>query len=310
VFKVLRFAKKHDDWNCIADWIDRIDPDSLSDKPIKTEDIRDGWSDQEIWYNLKINCYLEHNDPGSALTLCTSLEGKYPKNAKFFSRLKALSYRHLKKYDESIEIYKTLCTRRRPDWWLLHEYGKVLMDANKEQEALEKLCNASLLNSKLTMSIKLYQDIGKVFSHFNQKKDAFYHYLLVKLIRMENNWPVSLILNSELQILEKELDIINIPQDTNSCLKICREIWLKHTENSNNGGEKREIKRNLRGKISIALSKPICFINLKDGFSAICFRNDLPNSILNDDIVEFDAEPSFDKKKNCDSWRAVRVHKV
>ncbi len=310
VFKVLKFAKKHGDWDCIADWVDKIDPASLSDKPIKIEDGREGWCDQEIWHNFKINSLLEHNDPDSALSQCIALEGKYPKNAKFFSRLKALSYRHLKKYDESIAIYQKLCSIRRPDWWLLHEYGKVLNDSDNKKDALQKFCQAALLCSKLTMLVKLFQDIGDLCVHFNQKEEALYHYQLVKLIRLENNWPIPSIINSSLQALEKENSSINVPQNTSSCLIACKKLWLQQLEGSNFSGSKREFKKGLRGKISIVSDRPICFINSKEELSAICFQNELPSSVLNGDIVFFDAEPSFDKKKNCESWRAVRVRKI
>lgn len=310
VFKVLKYAKKHDDWDCIATWIDKLDPTSLSDKPIKIAEGRDGWCDQEIWYNYKINSLLEHNDPELALAQCTALEGKYPKNAKFFIRLKALSYRYLKKFDESIELYKKLCTTRRPDWWLLHEYGKVLVDADKKEDALKIFCQAALLSSKLQMLVKLFQDIGDLCIHFSQKEDALCHYRLVAFIRTENGWPISSDLNSKIQIIDKECSSLGPPSDISSCLKACKDSWFRHVGTPDNSSQKRAIKKSIRGKISIAAGRPLCFINTREGLSAICFQNEISSSIKNGDIVLFDAEPSFDKKKNCESWRAIQVRKT
>ena len=63
----------------------------------------------------------------------------------------------------------------------------------------------------------------------------------------------------------------------------------------------------LIGKLTILKNKPFCFINTKDGLSAICFQNDFQDDIQDGEIVIFDAISSFDKKKNRDSWKAIKI---
>jgi len=160
------------------------------------------------------------------------------------------------------------------------------------------------------MLVKLFQDIGELCVHFGQKEMALLHFQLVRLIRTENNWPIPPSLDSAIQIIEKENPSISVPQEISSCLRECKKLWLQQDRDSANSNSKREVKKDIRGRISIVSNRPICFINSRDGLSAICFQNELQSAIQNDDIVLFDAEPSFDRKKNCESWRAVRVRRT
>jgi len=50
-----------------------------------------------------------------------------------------------------------------------------------------------------------------------------------------------------------------------------------------------------------------CFIVSKTGDSYFCFKADLPEDITDKAILVFDAIPSFDKKKNKQSWKAINI---
>ena len=63
------------------------------------------------------------------------------------------------------------------------------------------------------------------------------------------------------------------------------------------------------GRFSTSKNESFGFINAKNGISAICFTRDLPENINNGDEVIFDAIPSFDKKKNKESWKVVKITK-
>jgi hypothetical protein len=62
------------------------------------------------------------------------------------------------------------------------------------------------------------------------------------------------------------------------------------------------------GKISLGRDdRPYCFINTDDGQSFFCSKSLLPSNIMDGDEVCFDANPSFDKKKNKESWKASNI---
>jgi len=62
------------------------------------------------------------------------------------------------------------------------------------------------------------------------------------------------------------------------------------------------------GKVSLGLRDlPFCFINSKDGQSFFCSKTDLPPDVREGGELVFDAIPSFDKKKNQESWKASNI---
>lgn len=76
------------------------------------------------------------------------------------------------------------------------------------------------------------------------------------------------------------------------------------------GTDERRWRAGLRGKISIVPGRRACFMNCKDGLSAICMSEEIPPGVTNGEMVRFDAVPSFDKKKNRESWRAKNIQKA
>jgi hypothetical protein len=97
------------------------------------------------------------------------------------------------------------------------------------------------------------------------------------------------------------------PKDKTEALSFCKKIWF------NNGSKKRNKKsrgmKNLHGKVSMIRNRAFCFINTRDGISAICYKSDLKFDLYEGDSVIFDVTPSYDAKKKKDSWKAIEVRK-
>jgi hypothetical protein len=71
-------------------------------------------------------------------------------------------------------------------------------------------------------------------------------------------------------------------------------------------GEK--MRRALQGRLTMGHSdKPFCFISSEGRDSYFCLKADLPKNIADGTVLIFDAVPSFDKKKNKHSWKAVNI---
>ncbi len=126
VFKVLKSAKASNDWETINEWVVRINPNSLSTEPMTDSSGRNGWSDQSLWYNYRINGLVKKGDPNEAIVLVDKNLEYFPRQQKFFLRLKALAYLLLDNLTEAEKVYQNLCSSSKPDWWLLHEYAKVV----------------------------------------------------------------------------------------------------------------------------------------------------------------------------------------
>lgn len=69
VFKVLKSAKASKDWGIVNDWIVKLNPKSLSTEQMVDSSGREGWSDQSLWYNYRINGLLEKENQNEAIAL-------------------------------------------------------------------------------------------------------------------------------------------------------------------------------------------------------------------------------------------------
>ena len=53
--------------------------------------------------------------------------------------------------------------------------------------------------------------------------------------------------------------------------------------------------------------KAFCFVQTPDGESFFCLKKQLPPVVTDGGTVTFDAVPSFDKKKNRETWRVKGI---
>lgn len=312
VFKVLKSAKTSNDWETVNKWVIKLDPETLSTEPMTDSSGREGWSDQSLWYNYRIKGFLENGNPNDAIVLIDKVSERFPKQRKFFLRLKALAHFKLGNLTEAEKIYQNLCSGYKPDWWLLHEYAKVVRYTGRKEDALRLMYKAANVHSKLETMVSLFEDIGMLCKEMGENEEALSHLILCKNIRYEKNWSVSdSVLNS---ILELNKVIVNYiePSSTKEALRICQNCWKNSPgeENVSKGRshEKRNVRKGLIGKLNLGnTSQPFCFIIAENDDSFFCFKSDLPHSIEEGDRVTFDAIPSFDKKKNKESWKASNI---
>jgi len=312
VFKVLKSAKSSNDWGTVNEWAVKLDPKSLSTKPMVDSSGREGWSDQSLWYNYRINGLLEKGNPNEAIALVDEISERFPKQKKFFIRLKALAYHHLGNLPEAESVYQSLCNDYKSDWWLIHEYAKVVRDSGRREDALKLMYRAANSNSKLQIMVGLFEDIGILCKEMGKNEEAITHLILCKKIRYENNWSVpDTVLNSIIE-LNKSLENYIEPNSVKDILEICRSYWKKSlgegSASKDLSQNKRKIRKDLTGKVNLGnIDRPFCFIFTKDDETIFCFKYDLPPDTKNGDRIIFDATPSFDKKKNKESWKASNI---
>jgi len=244
-----------------------------------------------------------------SITLADKAIQLFPKQRKFFLRLKALSYFQLGSPNEAAEIYNTLCNRVKADWWLLHEYAKVLQAQGHDEDALKLMFQAACSYYKLESMVTLFIDIGQLCYKMEKYKEARAHLVLCKYVRESRGWGIPEQITSSINTINQLLKDSG-PSSQREAYEICRSEWAQsigEEDSRQNLNNKREAKHGLIGKVSsIKVERPFCFIITSDD-SFFCRNSELPPSINNGDEVLFDAIPSYDKKKEKESWRAVNI---
>lgn len=312
VFKVLKSAKSSGDWKTVDKWVIKLDPEALSTEPMTDSSGREGWSNQSLWYNYRIKSLIETGSRNEAIALVDKVLERFPKQRKFFLRLKALAYFKLGNLTEAEKIYQDLCSGYKPDWWLLHEYAKIVRATGQKENALRLMFKAANSQSKLETMVSLFEDIGKLCKEIGKNEEALNHLVLCKNIRYEKHWSVSdSVLNSIIELNELIADYTE-PSSTKEALRVCQNYWKNSLgDESNSRGksyDKRTIRKGLTGILNLGKDNhPFCFIIAENNDSFFCFKSDLPHIVKDGDRVAFDAIPSFDKKKNKESWKASNI---
>jgi len=311
VRRVLKVAKLRNRWDIVSKWIERVNPDELSTTPMKDDRGRDGWSEQSIWHNYRIRSEIEIGDRQQAIVGAQRAIGLFPQQAKFFKRLEALGNFRLGRLVEAELLYSKLIGGRS-DWWILNEHARVLRDLGKLQEAVGLMCKAALSNKKLELLVTLFSEIGFLCHKIELKQDARNHLVLCKHVREEQGWSIPQAVSSVIAELDRELSDIAGPRDLNSALAECEKFWRRTVGDQNDSREPflkgREAKKMLKGKLKMGpTERPYCFILSDARESYFCRKSDLPKGATDGATLQFDAMPSFDKKKNQESWKAVKV---
>lgn len=310
VFRVLKAAKAAGDWRTVDEWTNKLNPEALSNDPMTDDEGREGWSDQSLWYNYKTRALVETDKAEEVLEFIDKVINKFPRQKKFFLRLKALSLHKLGKLDDAHEIYRSLCNVRRPDWWLLHEYAKVLNDKGEKEEAYKVMCQAAVSHKKLETMVTLFKEMGLLCKETGRTKEARAHLLLSSLIRNEQGWSIPESISDTITELNSVLTNENAPSSVREALNMCRETWhdISGVKADRAAIRQRKPKRGLTGKLLLGKPDvPFCFIRGNDNVSYFCQKSDLPAGIVDGEVVSFTALPSFDKKKNTESWKAVDI---
>lgn len=315
VRRVLKTAKSKKRWDIVAEWIKLVNPDDLSTEPMKDDRGRDGWCEQAVWYNFRIRSMLEVGDKDEAIKLASRAAILFPQQAKFFKRLEALTNFRLSRLDEAEGLYNKLGTAGRSDWWILHKHAEVLREQGKRQEALALMCKAALSNKKLELLVSLFSDIGFLCHKTELKQDARNHLVLCRHVREEQGWSIPQAVNSVIAELDRELSDFAGPRDLNSALAECEKFWRRTVGDQNDFREPfvkgREVKKMLKGKLKMGPpERPYCFLLSDTRESYFCRKSDLPEGATDGVMLQFDAMPSFDKKKNQESWKAINVRSM
>lgn len=211
---------------------------------------------------------------------------------------------------EAEECYKGLCDVRHPDWWLLHEYAKVIKDKGDKDEAFKLMCRAAVSNSKLDLMVTLFMEMGLFCMEIGKKKMARAHLTLSSLVRAERGWSIPEVISTSLSELNSVIGNDTCPLTIQETLARCRTEWesILGSNSSRSSEQQRKPRRGIVGKVLLGdVTRQFCFIKDDCNESYFCLKSDLPEGVKDGEALSFTALPSFDKKKNKESWKAVDI---
>ena len=305
-FKLLKLADNQENWQNVINWLNKVNPGNLSKDFIKGTK----WSDKSQWkYNyyktlLKIGQYEEII---SDIDECIN---EFPHIKEFFLNLKAKSFKEADRYEDSAKIYEELLKYKK-EWWINKNYADLLLKMNLKDNALKMFYRAAILNKSMKMMVKIYQRIGNLCVELGKDKEALCHFILSKLIREKEGWTVPDDIEPSIKQLSGSFPDISNLSSINQIFSHCQEFWEAEGNNKTKIQKmEKSKKKTFMGVLNLGhQNRPFCFINTKKE-SIICDKSILPSNLKDNDQVKCEAIPSYDKKKQKESWKAIKVEKI
>jgi len=309
-FAVAKKAKNADRWDIAGQWIEKVNPDALSGESMRGESGREGWSDKSLWHNYRVRALVETGRHREALPLAEKAIAGFPAQRRFFLRLKALALHGLGDTDSALDIYQSLCAGGRADWWMVGEYGRMLVDAGKPSEGIPVLAAAAQCRAPLDLKVKLVSDLGNAAYAEGQPRAALCHFLLCRSIRTRRNWSVPDELARRIEEITGQGDFAELlRQNEEELLRECQNIWARLARPERSVQRpRRNPRKGMIGAVRLGPSeRPFCYIVAAGGESVFAWKQDLPVGLSDGAVVDFTASPSYDKKKGRESWKASDV---
>ncbi len=304
---VMKVAKQKGQWATVLSWANRIDPSVLSSTP-KSMGKRQGMAEKEVWYINKSRALYELGKYREAREAALAGLNDYPKSF-FLARTAALALAYSppqgQHTQEALQELENLLDHPRADWYLKADLAQVAMLAGHLQKA-QRFIGQALLETKQDPKymLKGFKTVAELALSIGDPITAFFHLELIKQVRNREGWEVS----DKLQLLERkvikaltmqDVEKPTLPESFQALLKMCRDTWRAWAV----AGERR-----FTGTIKV-LKGNFGFIARDDAPEDVfVLVRDLPKRARREGArVEFSITKSFDRKKNRDSVRAVRI---
>lgn len=314
--QIIKQGKKvnNPNWIVIAKFAEMVDSSTLSEEKTKSSEGKKIMSEKEGWFINASRSYYETNQFKKAVTTAKQGLEVFPKNF-FLQRTIALSTSALGDSQKAVEIMRSIVTHPRSDWYVYGELAKMELDVKNYPEAHKWVCKTLNTPQEDKFKVKNFELIAEVLFHLQKPQEAMAFLAFARSIREELGWQIPPTLLALENLFKSEIPdyenlIQNIPSDPKKLTTICRSYWVdenKATNTSPNTSERH------RGKVtSFNPERNYAFIEPDDGSnSIIVYSNDLPeNCAFSGAKVEYSRIPSFDKKKNRESFKAVNLRKL
>ena len=285
----------------IDKYLSLLNPSILSDIPkrisLQGKD-REIESDREKWYSLKSNILIQKKDYRTCISICKealNLISKLHHDNDIWFRYRIATSEFKLGNDEEAEkqLKKILITKEH--WIIYNGLFDIYRKQGKSELALKFACKAMLAQGEYKSKVNLLENISDFLLETSGMDEASYwHILLAKSLRVENNWRVT-------QELNKKVDCFQFETvDTKKLINNLLKFWKK---NRNRGEVLYE------GTINIILpNKKDGFIKCIDG-NTYYFRGNSVNykGYGCNQKVTFYFKDGFDKKKQRPTKQAYDI---
>ena len=303
VIPVIRLAKQRNKWDLVRKWCDFLNPDSLEDQPRKIAG-RLGKSERESWYFAKVKALLEMQQWEDALSSASQAATSYPREINF-RRWAALALAGKGDIAEAIHLLQNIILKDRSEWFLLQDLCELHLQNKDLDAALRNGCRAALDCHDDMMKVSLYLLLATTGFHMFQNEFAFRHLILAKTIRERKGWSIP----GNMQTLEgvirsrfndEKITLPMIPESVREQVFACTKLWREAAY----VGLPRQ-----SGVVDFSPGdRAFDWIQVEDGQRIFVLRNDLPPAARTKGVfVNFAMEPSFDRKRQHSTVRAVNV---
>lgn len=311
IFSIVKEAKAKHDWKAVNEWIVQIPIETLNEVPFTDAKGRPGWNELAMWYHYRILGLIEIKDYKQAENFLETIKDRFPKQRKFFKRLRALLMLRSEKFKEAKILYKELISIYK-DWWILQEYAQALYSLNEIDQSLTFFSKSALMGPVDEMKLSIINDIGIAYKQIKNEKEALIHFLLIRSIRDSKGWRIPEDISENIKNFSSSFpELLQLKKD--QLIDECKKIWnLKSAQSfdPNISQKQLEFKTNLRGTVLLDnfQQRQFCNVASIEGTKYFCFKSDLPNDIENRAEVIFDIKKSFDKRGR-ESWKAINIRK-
>jgi tetratricopeptide (TPR) repeat protein len=264
-------------------------------------------SDRELWYIRHSRALLELDNHQEARQLAQKGLSEFP-NELYLARTAALAMAASGDLETGAKELRPLLHHPRADAYLKADLGELEFKLGNLDEAHRLLREAVLNPQEDKYKLSNFLTLASVSLAERKPIAAAECLALAKAVRQKEEWaiPAQLIqLEQETQKMlnEQGLEWPQLPQDIKSLSRLCAQHWKTESV----AGLKRTVGRVGR----IAPEKKHTFLHRADGEKPVfVLLRDLPKGCIEGDRVDFALKPSFDRKKNEESFQATDIKRV
>jgi cold shock CspA family protein len=307
VFTVMGVAKTKGQWRLLSNWCDLLDPCQLTaeSKPSHNGNMP---SDRERWYFAKLKALLHMAEWHLAAELAEHACSEFPHNPDF-RRWQANSWAGLGRVREALDLLDSL--RPRIAWYALADMARYSFELEDVEGAWTLGEEAAAAVGQDSAKVNLWELMSKTALALGRAEVALVHAGLMAAVRREQDWPLR---PSQQELLLRVLEEAGTPdlpvRSSRDWKSLCRAHWGGRREVGVPGAFQRVSTERQQGQVvSFEPTRTFAFILRKGGSEQIfVLLQDLPcESRRNGARVTFETIKHFDKRKNKESARAVRV---
>ena len=216
VFRLLKFYKNAGDWDCVLYWLDKLNPEFLSETQGKSGDITYP-SKKEEYYSLKSKALLECGEFEECIevsNIALDTLDDFALNGDIWHKFRmAKSLRQIEQPQEALKYLEEV-VNVYDYWYVFKEFAEDYCMLEDSENALEYAKKAILANGPVKMKVNVYYLAFRLLK--NSDFDfALKHAELFVAIKLENGTDVPEDIE-ELDIDEENLDIEELENEVKS----------------------------------------------------------------------------------------------